>query len=187
MKNKRSICLTLFLSMLRISAFTFGGGFVIIPLMRQRFVEKLGWLSEEEMMDMMAIAQSSPGAVSLNIAVQLGWQTAGLMGTVSATAGTLLPPMFWLSLISTFYDAFRASPIVDAFMRSMQPAVAAVILYASFSMAKALKNKDHISTWLLLGLSVALCFAGVSAVYLLLMGAVLGALVTIREVKRHVR
>ena len=75
----------------------------------------------------------------------------------------------------------------DSFLRSMQPAVAAVILYASFSMAKALKNKDHISTWLLLGLSVALCFAGVSAVYLLLMGAVLGALVTIREVKRHVR
>ena len=73
MKNNRSLCLTLFLSMLRISAFTFGGGFVIIPLMRQRFVEKLGWISEEDMLDMIAIAQSSPGAVSLNIGVQLGW------------------------------------------------------------------------------------------------------------------
>ena len=187
MKNNRSLCLTLFFSMLRISAFTFGGGFVIIPLMRQRFVEKLGWISEEDMLDMIAIAQSSPGAVSLNIGVQLGWQMAGVMGSVSAAAGTLLPPMFWLGLISTFYDAFRSSPIVDAFMRSMQPAVAAVILYACFSMIKSLKNKKHISTWLLLALAVCLSFAGVSAVYLLLMGAVFGALTTIREVKKHVR
>lgn len=187
MKSKRSLCLNLFLSMLRISAFTFGGGFVIIPLIRQRFVEKLGWISEEDMMDMIAIAQSSPGAVSLNIGVQLGWQMAGFMGSVSAIAGTLLPPMFWLSLISVFYDAFRASPIVDAFMRSMQPAVAAVILYACFSMLKALKNKERISIWLLLLLAVCLSFAGVSAVYLLLMGAVFGALTALREVNRHVR
>lgn len=187
MKNKRSLCLTLFLSMLRISAFTFGGGFVIIPLIRQRFVEKLGWFSEEDMIDMMAIAQSSPGAVSLNIGVQLGWRIAGVMGSVSAVAGTLLPPMFWLSLISSFYDVFRTSPVVDAFMRSMQAAVAAVILYACFSMAKALKNRERISTWMLLALAVGLSFAGVSAVYLLLMGAVFGAVTTLREVKRHVR
>ena len=185
MQSKRSLCLNLFFSMLRISAFTFGGGFVIIPLMRRRFVETLGWISEEEMMDMMAIAQSSPGAVSLNIGAQLGWHMAGSAGALSAIAGTLLPPMLWLTMISACYDAFRTSPVVDAFLRSMQPAVAAVILYAFFSMFTSLRHKEKIRTWVLFAGTLILGFSGVSATWLLLGGAVFGAATAIGEVKRH--
>ena len=75
--TRRRVCLTLFLSMLRISAFTFGGGFVIIPLMRKQFVEKLKWLEEDDMLDMIAIAQSSPGAVAVNVASQAGFRLGG--------------------------------------------------------------------------------------------------------------
>lgn len=183
--KKHSVCLTLLSSMLRISAFTFGGGFVIIPLMRRRFVETLHWITEEEMMDMMAIAQSSPGAVSLNIGAQLGWHMAGFPGAASAIAGTLLPPMFWLAIISACYDVFRASPVVDAFLRSMQPAVASVILYAGFSMLKALRHKEHISVRLLFGGALLLGFCGISVTWLLLAGAVIGAIAAVWEVKRH--
>lgn len=187
MKKPNAICRTLFFSMLKISAFTFGGGFVIIPLMRRRFVERLKWVSEEDMMDMMAIAQSSPGAVSLNIAAQLGFRMKGWAGTAAGVAGTILPPAVWLAVISYFYDFFRSSPVVDAFLRSMQPAVSAVILCAAVSMLRSLKHKKRISTWLLIAAAIALSVLGVSALWILFMGAVIGILTAFWEVKRHVR
>ena len=185
MPSRRTVLARLFFTMMRISAFTFGGGFVIIPLIRKQFVEKLGWLGEEDMLDMIAIAQSSPGAVAVNVASQLGHHMAGVAGTVCAVGGTLIPPITWLTLISLCYDAFRASPVVDAFLRSMQPAVAAVILSASISMLRSLKHKDRFSTWLLMAGALTLSILGVKAVYILLIGAVCGILIATWEVKRH--
>ena len=146
MPKEKHVCWKLFVSLLTISAFTFGGGFVIIPLIRKKFVNQLKWMSEEEMLDMVAIAQSSPGAVAVNVASQVGFHLGGTKGTLAAVGGTLIPPLVWLSIISLCYDAFRSSPVVDAFLRSMQPAVAAVILSASFSMLRSLKHKERIST-----------------------------------------
>lgn len=185
MPSKHKIFVTLFFTMLRISAFTFGGGFVIIPLIRKQFVEKLGWLNEEDMLDMIAIAQSSPGAVAVNVASQVGYQMAGPAGTACAVLGTLIPPIVWLASVSLCYDAFRSSPVVDAFLRSMQPAVAAVILSASLSMLRSLKHKERVSTWALFVGALLLSALGVTAVYILLLGAVLGIVIAWREVKRH--
>ena len=185
MPSRRKIFLALFFTMLRISAFTFGGGFVIIPLIRKQFVEKLGWMTEEDMLDMIAIAQSSPGAVAVNVASQVGYQMAGPAGTVCSVLGTLIPPIVWLGTISLFYESFRTSPVVDAFLRSMQPAVAAVILSASISMLRSLKHKERLSTWLLFFGAIGLSILGVTAVYILLLGAVLGILVAWKEAKRH--
>lgn len=183
--KKHSVCLTLFFSMLRISAFTFGGGFVIIPLMRKHFAKKLRWLEEEDMLDMIAIAQSSPGAVSVNIASQLGYRVAGAAGAVCAVAGAVLPPLVWLSLISLCYESFRASPAVDAFLRSMQPAVAAVILAASLSMLESLKHKERFSTWALLAGAIVLSALGAKAILILLFGGIVGVIITLREVKKR--
>lgn len=183
--SKRSICLKLFWTLMRISAFTFGGGFVIIPLIRSQFVEKLHWMSEEDMLDMVAIAQSSPGAVAVNVASQVGYHLAGAPGMLCAVSGTLIPPLVWIAVISLCYDAFRTSPVVDAFLRSMQPAVAAVILWASVSMLRSLQHKERISTWLLFAGALALSLLGVKAIYILLTGAVLGMLIAWREVKKH--
>jgi len=183
--EKKHIYRKLFTSLLFISAFTFGGGFVIIPLIRKKFVNELKWMSEEEMLDMIAIAQSSPGAVAVNVASQVGFRLGGVKGMLSAVGGTLIPPIVWLSIISLCYDAFRASPAVDAFLRSMQPAVAAVILSASLSMLRSLKHKERISTWVLFAGALILSILGVKAVYILLLGAILGILIALREVKRH--
>ena len=90
-RGKRLV--TLFFSMLYISAFTFGGGFVIVTLMKRRFVDELHWLDEQEMLDMTAIAQSSPGAIAVNAAVLVGWKVGGLAGMVTAVLGTVLPPV----------------------------------------------------------------------------------------------
>ena len=84
---------TLFLSTLKISACTFGGGFVIIPLMRKKFVEQLGWIDEQEMLDFAAIAQSSPGAIAINASILVGYHVAGVVGALMTVLGTIIPPL----------------------------------------------------------------------------------------------
>lgn len=166
MTRKSGICRTLFSSMLTLSAFTFGGGYVIIPLVRRKFVEKLHWLEEPEMLDMMAIAQSSPGAVTVNVAVQLGRRLAGLPGAIAAVVGTLLPPLVLLAIISVCYDAFRASPVVSAFLKSMQAGVSAVVAVAMLSMGKAILKKRR-------ALDIGLLAAALLAAFLLKWNAIL--------------
>ena len=92
--------LQLFLSTFRISACTFGGGFVIVPLLRRRFVEELGWINEQEMLDLTAIAQSSPGPIAVNAAILVGYRAAGLSGALVTLLGSVLPPLMIISLIS---------------------------------------------------------------------------------------
>ena len=176
---------TLFTSMLSISAFTFGGGAVIIPLMRRKMVEELGWLSEEDMLNMMAIAQSSPGAVSVNVAAQIGHRTAGAFGMILAVLATVLPPFGWIVLVSLFYDSFRASPVVDAILRSMQPAVAAVILCAAMDMFRPIRRKKKTSDFLLFAAALALGLYGMNVILILLGGGVIGAGLAIAGGKRH--
>ena len=93
MKSKLKQYATLFLSTFQLSAFTFGGGFVIIPLIRKKFVEQLGWIGEEEMLDLAAIAQSSPGAIAVNISILVGYRVAGIPGALLTVVGTVTPPL----------------------------------------------------------------------------------------------
>ena len=101
----------LFLSTFELSACTFGGGFVIIPLMRKKFVEDLGWIEEQEMMDLTSIAQSSPGAIAVNASILVGYHVAGITGALLTVLGTVLPPLVIISIISMFYQAFRDNAI----------------------------------------------------------------------------
>ena len=102
---KSKVLLKLFLSTLYISAFTFGGGFVIITFMKRKFVDELHWIEEDEMLDLAALAQSSPGAIAVNAAILVGWKAAGFVGMIVAIIGTILPPMTILAVISFFYAA----------------------------------------------------------------------------------
>lgn len=99
----------LFFSMLYISSFTFGGGFVIATFMKKKFVDELHWIDEKEMLDITALAQSSPGAIAVNVAILVGWQVDGLLGMLLAVLGTIIPPMVTLSVISLFYAAFASN------------------------------------------------------------------------------
>ncbi len=93
-KNSRAKLLrTLFTSTFTLSAFTFGGGYVIVPLMRKRFVEQLGWIDEQEMLDLIAIAQSAPGIIAVNTSILVGYKVAGVGGAVFTLLGTMLPPL----------------------------------------------------------------------------------------------
>ena len=126
----------LFLQIFTISACTFGGGFVIVTLMKKRLVEQRGWLSQSEMLDMTALAQSAPGPIAVNTAVLIGWHLHGLSGMLFAVLGCILPPMIILSVISLFYTAFAQNPYIALLLRGMQAGVAAVILDVTCSLGQ---------------------------------------------------
>ena len=122
MKSKSEILLKLFVSTLYLSAFTFGGGYVIVTLMKKKFVDQYHWIEENEMLDLIAIAQSAPGAIAVNGAIVVGYKLAGMAGAVTAIVATIIPPFVIISLISVFYNAFRSNSIISQMLEGMQPA-----------------------------------------------------------------
>ena len=142
MKKDFAFYRKLFCSTFYLSAFTFGGGYVIIPLMRKKFVEQYHWIEEEEMLDLTAIAQSSPGAIAVNASILIGYRLAGLFGALVTVLGTVLPPLIILSVISVAYTAFQNSLIVQLVLRAMQAGVAAVIADVVISMGWTCSRKS---------------------------------------------
>lgn len=166
----------LFLSTLYISAFTFGGGFVIVTFMKKKFVDELHWIDEDEMLDLTAIAQSSPGSISVNAAILVGWRVGGAAGIAIAVLGTLLPPMLVLSMISFFYAAFASNRYVALTLRGMQAGVAAVILDVVCSLgSKVVKEHSALSIALMLCAFAATFFFKINVVFILLAAALVGA------------
>lgn len=166
----------LFLSTFQLSACTFGGGFVIIPLMRKKFVEQLGWIDEQEMMDLTAIAQSSPGAIAVNAAILVGYRVAGIPGALLTAVGSVMPPLIIISVISLFYKAFRDNPIVNMAMTGMLAGVAAVILDVVYTMVKSiLKQKRILPVLVLAGSFVATYFFRVNIMVIIGVCALIGA------------
>lgn len=146
MKINKDIYWKLFTSTLYLSTFTFGGGYVIVSLMKKQFVDKLGWIDEQEMLNFTAIAQSSPGSVSINASILLGYRVGGIWGVPVAILGTTLPPMLIIMVVSLFYDAFRQNPIVGAVLLGMQAGIAAVIADVVAGLGTSvLKEKNSIS------------------------------------------
>ncbi len=172
-KNNR--LLTLFVNSFLISACTFGGGFVIVTLMKRKYVDELHWLDEQEMLDYTALAQASPGAIAVNAAVLVGWKIGGLPGMLLAVLGTILPPMLILTFLSFFYSAFAANRFVALLLRGMQAGVAAVIFDVVWSLSKQVFRQNKGFNALLLAVAFILSFfVGMNVIYLILTALVLG-------------
>ena len=135
-KKDSKVLWQLFKSTFFLSAFTFGGGFVIVSLMKKKFVEELQWLEESEMLDITAIAQSSPGPIPINASVILGYRMHGILGSLISVIGTTLPPLIIISIISMFYQQFRDNTIVAIALQVMRAGVAAVIFDVVLNLAK---------------------------------------------------
>lgn len=166
----------LFLSTFKLSACTFGGGFVIVPLMKKRFVEELGWIGEDEMLDLIAIAQSSPGAIAVNASILVGYHVAGFPGAMITVLGTVLPPLIIISIISLFYQAFRDNAIVNMAMAGMLCGVAAVICDVVITMAGSiLKKKRILPVLVMLGSFIAVRFFSVNIILIILVCGMIGA------------
>ena len=180
MKNKKEVLLKLFVSTLYLSAFTFGGGYVIVTLMKKKFVDEYHWIQEDEMLDLIAIAQSSPGAIAVNGAIVVGYKLAGLAGALTAIAGTIIPPFGIISAISVFYTVFRDNFIVAQLLEGMQAGVAAVIAAVVYDMgAGIVGERSALSIMIMICAFAAACVFGVNAVYIVLICLLIGVVRTL--------
>lgn len=176
----------LFASCFYLSAFTFGGGYVIIPLMKKKFVDELAWLPEDEMLNMTALAQSAPGAVAVNAALMLGYRVMGIPGALVAIFGTVLPPLILLTLISYVYQAVIGNALIRAILEGMQAGVAAVIFDVVYTMLRGFHDKkQHESILLFLTAFILVFVFDVSIPLMIPLFAVLGLVLRIIKEKRR--
>ena len=180
MEDKKAVLWKLFLSTLYLSAFTFGGGYVIVTLMKKKFVDQYHWIEEKEMLDLVAIAQSAPGPIAVNGAIVVGYKLAGLLGVAVAILGTIIPPFVIIALVSVCYNAFRSNVIVGKMLEGMQAGVGAVIASVTYEMgAGIVQEKNVISLLIMAGAFLASCVLGVNVVFIVIVCGVLGALRTL--------
>ncbi|HEY8421753.1 MAG TPA: chromate transporter [Thermoclostridium sp.] len=185
MGGKKKKYIKLFTSTFYLSMFTFGGGFVIIPLMKKKFVDELHFIEEDEMLNLAAIAQSSPGAVAVNAAILLGYRVAGMPGAIVTILGTVLPPLITLSVISLFYNAFRDNAIVNAVLKGMQAGIAAIIADVVLNLGEnVLKEKDILSAAIMVGAFASTFFLKINVIYIILVCGGIGALKIIIQMKK---
>lgn len=183
--NRKHVLWKLFVSTLYLSAFTFGGGYVIVTLMKQKFVDELHWIDESEMLDLIAIAQSAPGAIAVNGAIVVGYKLAGLPGALVAILAAILPPFVIISVISYFYELFRDNYIVSRLLSGMQAGVGAVIASVVWDMGSGVvKKKDACSDVIMLLAFLAACVLRVNVVYIILLCIAIGILRTMLAKRR---
>lgn len=178
--------LELFLSFLKIGAFTFGGGYAMIPLIQSEVIVKKKWINDDEMMDIIAIAESTPGPIAINAATFVGYKVAGFWGSFFATLGVVLPSLITITIIALFLEGFLEIKIVAAAFKGIKAGIAVLILNSGIKMFKKLK-KEIIGYFLLILAfvltilnSLFINFNFMSLV-LILFGAIVGILVQMKK------
>ena len=140
MKKSKTI-LTLFLTFFKIGAFTFGGGYAMLNLLENEFVSKRGWLTKDEFLDMLAIAESTPGPIAINSATFIGYKTAGVLGSACATLGVVLPSFIIIYVISLFLDTFLTFTLVSSAFKGIQACVVYLIGSVGIKLFKQMDKK----------------------------------------------
>lgn len=188
MENKRQVLIKLFISTLYLSAFTFGGGYVIVTLLKKKFVDEYHWIEENEMLDLVAIAQSAPGAIAVNGAIVVGYKLAGIIGALTAIVATIIPPFLIISLISVFYSAFRSNVIISQMLEGMQAGVGAVIASVVYEMGAGVVQSKSTSSIIIMVLAfIAACVLEINVIYIVLACILLGVIRTLIHKRREVK
>ena len=166
----------LFITFFKIGLFTFGGGYAMIPLIEREVIAKKRWVEKQDFLDMLVLAQSTPGPIAVNTAVFVGYKSAGVAGAIMATLGTVLPSFIVILLLALFFAEVRENRFVDAAFRAMRPAVVALIVAPLMGLVKGMK-------WYLAAVAAAVAMAvwylGVSPMYLIGAGVVVGVVLAI--------
>ena len=176
LKNK---LVKLFFSTLYLSAFTFGGGYVIVSLMRKKFVDEYNWIDEDEMLDLVAIAQ-----IAVNGAIVVGYKMAGLLGIFISVLATIIPPFVIISVISVFYEIFKTNLIVSLMLEGMQAGVGAVIASVCFEMGSGLlKEKNKLYPVIMIGAFIANYIFNINVMIVILICIMIGLLYSMKGVQ----
>ena len=183
MKEKKSLknLLELFLTFFKLGVFAIGGGPTMLTLIQGEFVEKKKWLDNDELMEMTAIAESTPGPIAINLATYLGYKRGGFLGALVSTLGVIITPFVLMFCISLFLESILTNQAVQYAFMGVKVGVVFLLLKVSFTLIKGVK-KDWFGISLLLFVTVAMVLITIfavnfSAIYFILLGAVLGLLV----------
>ena len=168
--------LKLFTTFFKIGLYSFGGGFAMIPLIQREVIERHKWIDEKDFLDMLVLAQSTPGPIAVNTSVFVGYKVAGTVGAIMATLGTVLPSFMVILLLALFFAEVRENRYVDAAFRAMRPAVVALIVAPLIGLVKGMK-------WYLMGVAAAVAVAvwyfGFSPAYLIGASLVIGVVIAV--------
>lgn len=180
MKNSKKI-LALFLSLLKIGAFTFGGGYAMIALLQREFVDEKKWIDKNDFIDLVAIAESTPGPMAINCATYIGYKVAGFWGSIAATVAVCLPSFAIIYLISMFFDAFLSFKYVEYAFKGIQVCVTYLILSAGIKMISQLKKDPMSVTILSLTVTLMVFFSvfsvSFSSIFFILISGAVGVFV----------
>lgn len=165
----------LFLTFAKIGSFTLGGGYAMVPLMQKEVVEKRGWMSTEEFMDILAVSQATPGLFAMNMASHIGNKLCGVLGGIVGALAVALPSIIAILLIAMFFQAFKGNIYVEKIFMGIRPAVVALIAAPCFTMAKSAKINRH-NIWIPILAAILICAFGVSPIWVIL-GAGVGGFI----------
>ena len=176
--KKRKLLLDLFLTMLKVGLFTFGGGYAMIAMLENEFIENKKWIDKEEFLDMSAIAESTPGPIAINAATYIGYKTAGFAGAVVSTVAMCIPSFVIIFTVSLFFDAFLELKLIANAFKGIQICVLYLILSAGWKMFKSIKKNafNVIIFTLVVALMVVCSFFGInfSTVFYILISGLIG-------------
>lgn len=165
----------MFLIFLKISSFTFGGGYTIVPVMKDEFSIKRNLISEDEMIDLVAIANSGPGSMAINCAILAGYRMHGILGAVLAAVSSAIPSLVIITIISYFYRVFSENYYVQAALTGMGGIIAAILVWTSIDMIKqALKNNIYISAIIMISAFVASYIVNINTGIIMLVTGIFG-------------
>ena len=163
--------LEIFSCFAKIGAFTIGGGYAMIPIIQKEVVEKKGWIEEEDFMDVLAISQSAPGLLAVNISIFLGYRLKGVKGSIVATLGSVLPSFLIILLIAMFFAGYQDNPTIIKIFKGIRPVVVSLIAVPVINMAK--KAKLNIYTGMLaVATALLVTFLKVSPIYILMVAGI---------------
>jgi len=183
--SKKQILKKLFFSTLYLSTFTFGGGYVIVSLMKNKFVDELHWIDETEMMDLISIAQSSPGAVAVNGAIVVGYKLAG---AGLAILGAIIPPFVIISVISGFYTLFQSNPVIQSLLTGMRAGVGAVIVSVVWDMGfGVVKGKQFLPIVIIISAFIANYYFKINIIFIIFICIVFSVCKTVLDCGKEKR
>ena len=186
--SKKQILKKLFFSTLYLSTFTFGGGYVIVSLMKNKFVDELHWIDETKMMDLISIAQSSPGAVAVNGAIVVGYKLCGLAGAGLAILGAIIPPFVIISVISGFYTLFQSNPVIQSLLTGMRAGVGAVIVSVVWDMGfGVVKGKQFLPIVIIISAFIANYYFKINIIFIIFICIVFSVCKTVLDCGKEKR
>ena len=174
---KKPSYLELAWSFFKINMVTFGGGYAIMPIIKKTYVDEKFYLTENDMLDIIALAQSIPGAMAINTSMLVGYKLRGVMGALVSLIGAFLPPLLVISVVYLFYELFQTNLLIQSILSGMRGAVSAVMIYSAFNMFKSLLKTNRVFSLTLMILAFLIgWFTNISVGYIMLVAGIIGFL-----------